>query len=140
MFGNRQNGMPSIIQGRTDQIIHTRIYNNKVFFSVGFSTNDFRHQNSGVPRNGAARLHYNMFMQIAQCFAHDLGIGLASGREFHIVVNAHTAAQVHIFDGNAVVLLNSKLEPVGTRIFGPVTRELRTEKFMKIVSLAPEVI
>ena len=44
------------------------------------------------------------------------------------------------FDGNAVVLLNSKLEPVGTRIFGPVTRELRTEKFMKIVSLAPEVI
>ena len=44
------------------------------------------------------------------------------------------------FDGNAVVLLNSKLEPVGTRIFGPVTRELRTEKFTKIVSLAPEVI
>ena len=44
------------------------------------------------------------------------------------------------FDGNAIVLLNSKLEPVGTRIFGPVTRELRTEKFMKIVSLAPEVI
>ena len=44
------------------------------------------------------------------------------------------------FDGNAVVLLNSKLEPVGTRIFGPVTRELRTEQFMKIVSLAPEVI
>ena len=44
------------------------------------------------------------------------------------------------FDGNAVVLLNSKLEPVGTRIFGPVTRELRTEKFMKIVSLAPEVL
>ncbi len=44
------------------------------------------------------------------------------------------------FDGNAAVLLNSKLEPVGTRIFGPVTRELRTEKFMKIVSLAPEVL
>ena len=44
------------------------------------------------------------------------------------------------FDGNAVVLLNAKLEPIGTRIFGPVTRELRTEKFMKIVSLAPEVI
>ena len=43
------------------------------------------------------------------------------------------------FDGNAV-LLNSKLEPIGTRIFGPVTRELRTEQFMKIVSLAPEVI
>ena len=44
------------------------------------------------------------------------------------------------FDGNAVVLLNSKLEPLGTRIFGPVTRELRTEQFMKIVSLAPEVL
>ena len=44
------------------------------------------------------------------------------------------------FDGNAAVLLNNKLEPIGTRIFGPVTRELRTENFMKIVSLAPEVI
>ena len=44
------------------------------------------------------------------------------------------------FDSNAVVLLTSKLEPIGTRIFGPVTRELRTERFMKIVSLAPEVI
>ena len=44
------------------------------------------------------------------------------------------------FDGNAAVLLNSKLEPIGTRIFGPVTRELRTERFMKIVSLAPEVL
>ena len=44
------------------------------------------------------------------------------------------------FDGNAAVLLYSKLEPIGTRIFGPVTRELRTEQFMKIVSLAPEVI
>lgn len=44
------------------------------------------------------------------------------------------------FDGNAVVLLNNKQEPIGTRIFGPVTRELRTEKFMKIVSLAPEVL
>lgn len=44
------------------------------------------------------------------------------------------------FDGNAAVLLNAKLEPIGTRIFGPVTRELRTSKFMKIVSLAPEVL
>ncbi|MFO7543500.1 MAG: 50S ribosomal protein L14 [Thiobacillus sp.] len=44
------------------------------------------------------------------------------------------------FDGNAAVLLNTKLEPIGTRIFGPVTRELRNEKFMKIVSLAPEVL
>jgi large subunit ribosomal protein L14 len=44
------------------------------------------------------------------------------------------------FDGNAVVLLNNKLEPIGTRIFGPVTRELRSDRFMKIVSLAPEVL
>ena len=44
------------------------------------------------------------------------------------------------FDSNAAVLLNNKLEPIGTRIFGPVTRELRTERFMKIVSLAPEVL
>jgi len=44
------------------------------------------------------------------------------------------------FDGNAAVLLNAKLEPIGTRIFGPVTRELRSERFMKIISLAPEVL
>ncbi|MEQ1803466.1 MAG: 50S ribosomal protein L14 [Gammaproteobacteria bacterium] len=44
------------------------------------------------------------------------------------------------FDGNAAVLLNNKLEPIGTRIFGPVTRELRNENFMKIISLAPEVL
>ncbi|HIF52352.1 MAG TPA: 50S ribosomal protein L14 [Thiotrichaceae bacterium] len=44
------------------------------------------------------------------------------------------------FDGNAAVLLNGQLQPIGTRIFGPVTRELRGDKFMKIVSLAPEVL
>ena len=44
------------------------------------------------------------------------------------------------FDNNAAVLLNANLAPIGTRIFGPVTRELRTEKFMKIISLAPEVL
>jgi large subunit ribosomal protein L14 len=44
------------------------------------------------------------------------------------------------FDGNAAVLLTNKLEPIGTRIFGPVTRELRTSAFMKIISLAPEVL
>ena len=44
------------------------------------------------------------------------------------------------FDENAAVLLNQQNQPVGTRIFGPVTRELRTENFMRIVSLAPEVI
>jgi large subunit ribosomal protein L14 len=44
------------------------------------------------------------------------------------------------FDTNAAVLLTNKLEPIGTRIFGPVTRELRTQAFMKIISLAPEVL
>jgi len=44
------------------------------------------------------------------------------------------------FDDNAAVLLNQALAPIGTRIFGPVTRELRGEKFMKIISLAPEVL
>ena len=44
------------------------------------------------------------------------------------------------FDENAVVVINDKKEPVGTRIFGPVARELREKKFMKIVSLAPEVV
>ena len=44
------------------------------------------------------------------------------------------------FDTNAAVLLTAQHEPIGTRIFGPVTRELRSEQFMKIVSLAPEVL
>jgi len=44
------------------------------------------------------------------------------------------------FDVNSAVLLNASLAPIGTRIFGPVTRELRSEQFMKIISLAPEVL
>jgi large subunit ribosomal protein L14 len=44
------------------------------------------------------------------------------------------------FDSNSAVLLNPQLQPIGTRIFGPVTRELRSENFMKIISLAPEVL
>ena len=44
------------------------------------------------------------------------------------------------FDGNSAVILNNNLQPLGTRIFGPVTSELRGEKFMKIISLAPEVL
>ena len=67
--------------------------------------------------------------------------------EVHTAVVVRTAKGVRRpdgslikFDGNAAVLLNNKMEPIGTRIFGPVTRELRTERFMKIVSLAPEVL
>jgi len=44
------------------------------------------------------------------------------------------------FDSNAAVLLNNQKQPIGTRIFGPVTRELRGERFMRIISLAPEVL
>lgn len=44
------------------------------------------------------------------------------------------------FDNNSAVLIDNQREPIGTRIFGPVTRELRSERFMKIVSLAPEVL
>jgi len=44
------------------------------------------------------------------------------------------------FDKNAAVLLNANMQPIGTRIFGPVTRELRSERFMRIISLAPEVL
>ena len=44
------------------------------------------------------------------------------------------------FDRNAAVLINNQGEPIGTRIFGPVTRELRAKRFMKIISLAPEVL
>ena len=44
------------------------------------------------------------------------------------------------FDENAVVLLNAQKQPIGTRVFGPITRELRSENFMKIISLAPEVL
>jgi len=44
------------------------------------------------------------------------------------------------FDRNAAVLINNQGEPIGTRIFGPVTRELRAKKYMKIISLAPEVL
>ena len=44
------------------------------------------------------------------------------------------------FDGNSAVIVNDLKEPIGTRIFGPVARELRSKKFMKIISLAPEVV
>jgi large subunit ribosomal protein L14 len=44
------------------------------------------------------------------------------------------------FDANSAVLINAQLEPIGTRIFGPVARELRAKRFMKIISLAPEVL
>ena len=67
--------------------------------------------------------------------------------DIHRAVIVRTAKEVKRIDGtcirfdkNAAVLVNKSNEPIGTRIFGPVTRELRNRKFMKIVSLAPEVL
>ena len=67
--------------------------------------------------------------------------------DVHRAVIVRTAKEIHRndgsairFDRNAAVLINPQGEPVGTRIFGPVTRELRAKRFMKIVSLAPEVL
>jgi large subunit ribosomal protein L14 len=64
-----------------------------------------------------------------------------------IVVSVRTAKEIRRedgstirFDSNAAVLITRQNEPIGTRIFGPVTRELRAKKFMKIISLAPEVL
>ncbi|MDH5488528.1 MAG: 50S ribosomal protein L14 [Rhodospirillaceae bacterium] len=67
--------------------------------------------------------------------------------DVHRAVVVRTAKDIHRtdgstirFDNNAAVLINKTGEPIGTRIFGPVTRELRAKKYMKIVSLAPEVL
>ena len=67
--------------------------------------------------------------------------------EVHRAVVVRTAKEISRADGstikfdrNAAVLINAQREPIGTRIFGPVTRELRAQKFMKIISLAPEVL
>ena len=67
--------------------------------------------------------------------------------DIHRAVIVRTAKEIHRADGssirfdrNAAVLIDNQREPIGTRIFGPVTRELRAKKFMKIISLAPEVL
>ena len=67
--------------------------------------------------------------------------------EIHRAVIVRTAKEIRRddgsairFDSNAAVLLNPQGEPIGTRIFGPVTRELRAKRYMKIISLAPEVL
>ena len=67
--------------------------------------------------------------------------------DIHRAVIVRTAKEIRRADGsiirfdkNAAVLINTQFEPIGTRIFGPVTRELRSKQYMKIVSLAPEVL
>ena len=73
--------------------------------------------------------------------------GKVSKGDVHQAVIVRTAKEIRRndgsairFDKNAAGLINKQLEPIGTRIFGPVTRELRAKKFMKIISLAPEVL
>ena len=73
--------------------------------------------------------------------------GRVSKGDIHRAVIVRTAKEIRRpdgsvirFDRNAAVLINNQGEPIGTRIFGPVTRELRAKKFMKIISLAPEVL
>ena len=73
--------------------------------------------------------------------------GKVSKGDVHQAVIVRTAKEIRRndgsairFDKNAAVLINKQLEPIGTRIFGPVTRELRAKKFMKIISLAPAVL
>ena len=73
--------------------------------------------------------------------------GKVSKGDVHQAVIVRTAKEIRRSDGsairfdkNAAVLINKQQEPIGTRIFGPVTRELRAKKFMKIISLAPEVL
>ena len=73
--------------------------------------------------------------------------GKVSKGDVHQAVIVRTAKEIHRndgssikFDNNAAVLITNQNEPIGTRIFGPVTRELRLKKFMKIISLAPEVL
>ncbi len=73
--------------------------------------------------------------------------GKVNKGDIHHAVIVRTAKEIRRrdgsairFDKNAAVLINKQQEPIGTRIFGPVTRELRAKKFMKIISLAPEVL
>ena len=73
--------------------------------------------------------------------------GKVSKGDVHQAVIVRTAKEIRRndgsairFDKNAAVLINKQLEPIGTRIFGPVNSELRSKKFMKIISLAPEVL
>ncbi len=73
--------------------------------------------------------------------------GKVSKGDLHRAVIVRTAKEIHRpdgttirFDRNAAVLITPQGEPIGTRIFGPVTRELRAKNFMKIISLAPEVL
>lgn len=96
---------------------------------------------------GSKRMEANVGDIIVVSVKQALPRGKVKKGTVHKAVIVRTAAPIRRndgttirFDNNAVVLVNAQGEPIGTRIFGPVTRELRHKKFMKIISLAPEVL
>ena len=110
--------------------------------------------NSGARRvmcikvlGGAKRRYAHVGDKIVVSVKEAIPRGRVKKGDVHRAVIVRTAKEVRRqdgssirFDRNAAVLINKQGEPIGTRIFGPVTRELRAKKFMKIVSLAPEVL
>jgi large subunit ribosomal protein L14 len=110
--------------------------------------------NSGARRvmcvkvlGGSKRMTANVGDVIVVSVKEAIPRGRVKKGDVHRAVIVRTAKEIRRpdgsvirFDGNAAVLINKQNEPIGTRIFGPVTRELRARKFMKIISLAPEVL
>ena len=96
---------------------------------------------------GSKRMHATVGDVIVVSIKDALPKGRVKKGDVHKAVIVRTASDIRRkdgsvirFDSNAAVLINKDGEPIGTRIFGPVTRELREKKFMKIISLAPEVL
>ena len=96
---------------------------------------------------GSKRMHASVGDVIVVSIKDAMPKGRVKKGDVHKAVIVRTASDIRRKDGsvirfesNAAVLINKDGEPIGTRIFGPVTRELRAKKFMKIISLAPEVL
>lgn len=96
---------------------------------------------------GSKRMHAGVGDVIVVSIKEALPKGRVKKGDVHKAVIVRTAFDIKRkdgsairFDSNAAVLINKDGEPIGTRIFGPVTRELRAKKYMKIISLAPEVL
>ena len=96
---------------------------------------------------GSKRMHATVGDVIVVSIKDAMPKGRVKKGDVHKAVIVRTASDIRRkdgsvirFDSNAAVLINKDGEPIGTRIFGPVTRELRAKKFMKIISLAPEVL
>jgi len=96
---------------------------------------------------GSKRMHASVGDVIVVSIKDAIPKGRVKKGDVHKAVIVRTASDIRRkdgsairFDKNAAVLINKDGEPIGTRIFGPVTRELRGKKFMKIISLAPEVL